>query len=241
MANPRTRSNYEALLKFFREEMCSYKEASKRLGIPESAVKAAYESGWDDVPWGKSIRSVLEDEQVETRALRRDAEIRRIEEEEQLRSKAREDMMETRAQEARAAKATRANALGAAVAAARLVMSMRTMAEEVERRVNDRQTLQSMKMEDLRQWMKAIPQAVMQVGSTVKLALEIERIVAGEPLAMIGLRVDSMSPEQLQSQLQDLMDRLQRTGSLMTQRDEHEIEWEELEHGGAYTPPKVSN
>jgi predicted ATPase len=81
----------------------------------------------------------------------------------------------------------------------------------------------------------------MQVGSTVKLALEIERIVAGEPLAMIGLRVDSMSPEQLQSQLQDLMDRLQRTGSLMTKRDEHEIEWEELEHGGAYAPPKVTH
>lgn len=70
------------------------------------------------------------------------------------------------------------------------------------------------------------------------MALEIERIVAGEPLAMIGFRLDNMSPEQLQGRLEELLSTLANKGQTLTEKDKDEIEWEEIELGGAYVPAK---
>ncbi len=48
----------------------------------------------------------------------------------------------------------------------------------------------------------------------MRAALEIERIVAGEPIAVIGVRVDKMSPEQMVAELEGMHKTLARAQAL---------------------------
>ena len=56
-------------------------------------------------------------------------------------------------------------------------------------------------MKEIRYWITTVSGAVRDAQVMLKTALEIERIVTGEPLAVLSIRTEKMSPQEMYEEL----------------------------------------
>lgn len=208
-----TKVLYEKLVDFFRANGPRYPQAAKACGCSANIAQTAFEKGWRGLVWATAIEQVLADEAEAARAARMKAAEEQARVEEEVRLAARRDAAIARKQEAQGAQISRSNALNVAVATAKLLNSMHILVAEVEARLKGGDA-QSMTMVEMRKWLHLIPQAVKDAQTTMQMALQIERVVTGEPIAVLGVRVDQMSPTQMVQQLQNLQKTMERANAL---------------------------
>jgi hypothetical protein len=206
---------YEAILAAFRNHPGNFTTVAKVVGCAWRTAKRAWERGW--VPtkaYARPIKFVLEAEAEAIRAQRITAELTAQRAEEDRRVAARVDAIQARQEEAEGAKAMRRNAIGLAVLSNKLLTASLLMSEEINRRVKDKATLEAMPMKDMRATLDMVSRAVARAQMAFRYAVEVERIIAGEPIAIVGVRSDKMTPDQLVTELEGMARTLARAGKL---------------------------
>lgn len=209
-----TKELYDTLLDFFRSEGPIYSKAAKHAKCTDTLAKSAYEKGWRGLPWAKPIVEVLQEEENVVRAARLKAVEEQARLEEEVRLEARKDALEARKSEAQGAKLSRGNAIRLSIASTRLLMTMEKIVAEVQTRFNDNGDVQEIPLSELRKWLQLIPQTVKDAQQTMQMALQIERVVTGEPIAILGVKLDQLTPEQMIAQLSGINRTIQRLGEL---------------------------
>lgn len=197
-----TRALYESLVDFYRAHGPQYSQAAITTGCSQNIAKTAYERGWRGLVWAEPIIEVLDKEAVVVRAARQKIAEEQAIAEENVRLQARKDAVDARTQEAQGAKLSRGNALRLAMVSMRMLLSMEHVAVEVDRRI--KAELSTIPMSELRKWMSQISGMVKDAQTTLQMALAIERVVTGEPIAILGIQIDRMSIPQMFEQLEDV-------------------------------------
>ena len=196
-----TRDLYETLLAYYRDNAEDHAEAARRCKCSRRVAQAAYEKGWRGLSWAKSLKEVLETEQMQARASQLQREREAIELEEQARLDARKDALEARSAEAKGAKLSRANAIMFAATCSKALVGVQRLVAEFEGRTQNSAAVQGMSMKEIRYWITTVSGAVRDAQVMLKTALEIERIVTGEPLAVLSIRTEKMSPQEMYEEL----------------------------------------
>lgn len=199
---------------FFREQGPIYSQAAKACNCSDNVAKAAYEKGWRGLLWARPIFDVLKEEAEAVRAHRQKLQEEQLQAEEEQRIAARKDALDARKQEAAGAKVSRGNAIRLGINVTKLLVSMEKLVEEVGRRVADSDELEAIPLPELRKLLQLVPQAVKDAQSCMQMALQIERVVTGEPIAVLGVRLDTMTPEQMVTQLSNIQRTLARAKEL---------------------------
>lgn len=196
-----TRETYDALLAFYRSQGPRFTEATRSAQCSLKVARSAWLTGWRGLAWAEPIEKALEREADEARATRMRLEREELDRQEQVRRQARADAIEARGQEARAAKLARGNATMFATHTLRMLKSLGNVVAEFDRRMNDPTVLQAMSSVELRKWVQTVASATREGAQIVRMSLEIERIVTGTPIAIVGVQVADMSPVQLMDEI----------------------------------------
>lgn len=203
-----TKEIYDEMLEMFRQHH-NVAYIAERVKSARVTVSKAFEVGWPNkgLP---PIKQVIAEEQEQARAQRqRDLE-NQIREELLIKEQARKDAIEARAQEAKGAKITRTNALGMAAVSNRLLVSAEKIVKEIESRVAT--NLATLDLDDMRKLVDTTARMVQRAQTTMVLALQIERVVTGQPVAIIGHAVAHMTPEQLADEFEGMLRTAERSG-----------------------------
>lgn len=211
-----TRDLYETLLTYYRDNAEDHGEAARRCKCSRKVAQTAYEKGWRGLGWAKPIHEVLESEQMQARASRLQREREALAAEEQARIDARKDALEARSAEAKGAKLSRANAIMFAAACAKALAGLQRLVVEFEGRTQNQAAVQAMSLKEIRYWITTVSGAVRDAQVMLKTALEIERIVTGEPLAVLSIRAEKMSPQEMYEELTHTMQSLRILKQLPT-------------------------
>jgi hypothetical protein len=207
-----TTEKYEALLNAFREEPGNINAAAKKANTTWATADKAWRHGWANKPWGRAISLVLKEEMEAARAARIQEEKRIAREELERMIQARLDAIEARKEEAQGAKVSRKNAILMAVVSNRLLSAADKIAVEIQNRVNA--GVAAMPLADLRKLMEMATRAVSRSEQVMRMAVELERIIAGEPIAIVGVRSEKMTPEQMVESLRTMERTMARAGAL---------------------------
>jgi hypothetical protein len=202
------------LVAAFRDQPGNVSNAARRAGVSRATAHKAWEKGWRFKPWGKvPIEQVLKDEAEAARAARIAAEQEEARQEAERAIQARLDAIQARAEEATMVRHGRKGATNLAVISIKLTVLVDKLVNEMERRM-DAGGLQTISPSEMRKWVMTMGTTMHHAHSVMRLALEIERIVAGEPISVIGVRVDHMKPEQMVEELSSMARTLERAQGL---------------------------
>lgn len=175
---------------------------SRMIGFHERTIRRFMVHGFPRAPWGQTpIRTLIEHEQAKARALRErigedrndptpfEAEEKAIVEA-QLgaatlpeREAAKRDALASRTQEGQLVKLARGNVLALAGAAVSLVGPANRLAVEIGARIGDRVKLGNLKAEDGIALLKSISSYLKEIVETGHKAMEMERLLLGDPSA----------------------------------------------------------
>ena len=198
-----TQVEHDALLAAFRDAPGNVSNAAKVAHVNRVTAWKAWHKGWPKLPFARvPISVMLDTEREAARAHRIREELKAEEMAAEQRLQAKHDAIRARGEEAQGARAARGNALGLAGVSARLLKSCTAMVQELERRVG--LGLHTMSDAEMRKWIDVGGRMATRALDTMRVALDIERIVAGEPIAVIGVRVDNMTPDQMVNSLEAL-------------------------------------
>lgn len=215
-----TKEVHDALLAAFREEPGNVSRAARVAGCSRPTADKAWKHGFRNKVWARvPLKDVLEEEQESARRARIAQEIEAQRQEDERRIQQRIDAMKARDEEAQGAKASRTNAIGLALVVNRMLVAAQKAAEEIQSRVN--QNLATIALKELRGLVADTARAIRHAESVMLLALQIERLVQGEPLAVVGVRVDQMSPDQMLRQLEHIQRTITRAGRHKDAVDAH--------------------
>jgi hypothetical protein len=186
-----------------------------------ATAKRAWKEGWPNKAFASvPIERVLLDEMEAARALRVRREMEAQAREEDVRVKARADAIAARADEAHTATIARKNTMNLAIVTAKAVMNADMIVEEMSGRLMtngkpDPAKLAGLTPTEMRAMLGLASRMTRDSLRIFEMALRCERIVAGEPIAVLGVRVEEMSPERMVEELKGLsrtMERAQRLG-----------------------------
>lgn len=207
-------NTYETLRQAFIVEPGNIEHARKKAGCTWETAKQAWEFGWKNKPWAPSIKAALEAEQHAVRAARMRKELEAEQLEQDKRVQARLDAIQARAEEAQGAKTSRKNAINLGIVSGKLVVLVDAMVNELHTKLAAPGMMSNMAPAEIRKWIHTASITVHRAEAVMRLALEIERIVVGEPIAVIGHRVENMSPDAMVKELQGLARTMERAGKL---------------------------
>jgi hypothetical protein len=228
-----TRETYDLLLEFYRQNGGKFTEASRAAGCSLKVARSAWSTGWRGLVWAEPIEQRLVQEQEAARAKRLTLEREELERQEMVRRQAREDAIEARTKEAQMAKLSRGNATLFAAHTLRMLKSLNMVVQEFDRRVSDVSILQAMSSQELRKWVDTVTGSTKDAAQIVRMALEIERIVTGQPIALLGLQVSEMTPVQLMGELERIQGTLAKYNALPGQREIEDAEYEAIPASGS--------
>jgi hypothetical protein len=227
-----TRENYDRLLVAYRQMPGLHTRVAATVGVDYATAKKAWDDGWNakTCPWAQPIQHVLLEEQESVRAERERREKETREKEISLAVEAREDAIRARAEEAVGAKVSRSNAIGVGLLSSKLVVGMQKLVDEINLRLGivprdsrgnaivlspaDQVRLGSssnLSFDQMRQLLALGSHLVERSQRILRHALDIERIVAGDPKAVAELRnAEGLSPDEVVLELTRLTGVMER-------------------------------
>lgn len=207
---------YEKLLDAFRESPANYARAAGLAGCAWRTAKTAWHEGWARKPYARPIRDVLDEERDAARALRQKQEHEANTREQDRAIQERLSAIDARAQENKGAKLSRENAINLAIVSGKALIVVDKMVEELNRRLVA--GLATMDSEEIRRWVSSVGTVMHRAESVMKMALEIEREVRGNPIAsQLGPRVTSqLTPDQMLASLNNIGKTLARAAKRNT-------------------------
>jgi len=162
-------------------------------------AKRAYDRGWPTAPWAKPINIVLEEDKVSARSLRAQQRTDEFLEQEAVRTSARNDAIEARAQEGQMVKMARGASLALLTHVLQSLRTVQPLAEELKRAV-----LEDAKVLDARDifgLLDRVARLTTQATQTAQVAMRMERLHLGEPEAVLGLELTAVSTEDIHAEL----------------------------------------
>jgi hypothetical protein len=225
----RTIEKWNAMCEAFRSLPGNIANCSRMSGVSKAAVSKAWHYGWRNKPWGrKSIKELLVEEQEAARAKRLAMEREAGAREAEQAIAARMDAIQARTEEGALAKASRKNAVNLAVISSKLLVLLDKMLERLRQEVE----ANTVPVGEIRKWVGTVSVATQRAEAVMRMALEIERIVTGEPIAVLGVRVDKMSPDDMVRELSGLtktLERAQRLADVKLEADKAVLDAEAAE------------
>lgn len=214
-SKPFTEKEFNDLVAAFREQPGNISHAARTAGVNRQTARKAWGVGWRNKRFAETpIKVLFEQEKEAARAARRQQELELARLEAERAIQARQDAIDARKEEAIGSKASRKNALNLAVAASRMLDVANRCAEELQLRVKN--GVAKMGTGELRKTIEAAGRLTHRAESVMRLALEIERIILGEPIATVGLRVDNMTPDQMVDEFMSIAREVARAEALGT-------------------------
>lgn len=212
--NTISRKTYEKLVQAFREDPNNVSAASRHAGCSRPTARKARDSGWPDAGWAP-IRQVLERDRVEARAALEQQACREREQvaerrrQEQVDVAATKDAAGSHAREVLMVRACRENVLGYQAGVNDLLHGQRQLAkmirEEIEKRAKENKPLP---MREAVRMMASIGASLRQGNEAAILAMRMERLLVGEPEALLG--VSDMTASQAVAEVGKAQRALQR-------------------------------
>jgi hypothetical protein len=103
------------------------------------------------------------------------------------------------------AKMGRRNAINSAILNTKIMVLVDKLVQALEKDVAASITTNTpIPREEIRRWVSTLALVTQRTQQIMREALTIERVVAGDPIAVLGVRVDQMSPEDTLATLQDI-------------------------------------
>ena len=212
-----TPEEWRLLVEAYREMPGAHAQAAAKAGITHTKARRAYLQGWPRIPFAKTpIQDILAEEQLAVRAARQRQEQRAAEQEADRLVQARLDAMAARAEEAQGAKVIRNVALNLGVITAKLLLNVDAMTEEINARLKQPGAMAGLSVKEMQHWMRLASWTARDAARVMSMALSIERVVAGEPIAILGVKVESMTPEQMVESLQGIQRTVERAARIRT-------------------------
>lgn len=212
-----SRKTYEKLLEAFRAQPSNVSNAARHAGCHRATARKALREGWPDAGW-HPIVEVLERDRVEARAaLAEQAKLERERVVEQRRQEqvdvlATKDAGESRAREVLLVRASRENVLGYQAGVNDLLHGQRKLAAmiraQLEQAEKDNKPLPVREGVRL---MATIGAALRQGNEAAILAMRMERLLVGEPEALLG--VSDMTGRQAVAEVGKAQRALQRAAA----------------------------
>ena len=194
----------------FRDNPGDHVTVAKMLGVDNRTALKLWEHGWKRHGWARAIRIVLMEEDRDAEEARR--EIERAKRQEEIDRLASERMMaiEARADELSGAQTSRKSAIAFAVVSQKLVRSANALANELNVRLG-RGDAAEMSLAEMRDLIRTVAYTVDKSERILRMALEIERVVAGDPTAVSEHRGTSIgTPEERAVELERVLATLER-------------------------------
>lgn len=207
-----TQANYDALVVAFRESPGKYSEVAARCGVYRGTARKAWEDGWPERAGWIAIRELFKLEQEQTRQALAQATSQRTqvaqEEQQKIRAAAAQDAVNIGIEEVRVVRASQVNAKAAlAVANAALQGAYKQLSYYKE-------YIDKMPEQELRDKVKD-PTFMTQVFRHARITayigktasevayrtMEMERVRTGRPVAVIGVEMIDMTPDQAMEEL----------------------------------------
>jgi hypothetical protein len=207
------RETWEAMLEAFRQDPGNFSHVVRVTGVNWRTARRAWNEGWvPKIAWAPPISAVLEEEAEKARAARYRTLLEQEVQAEQVRIQARADAIAARGEEARGVKLARTNAMNLATIAARAIVAADPLVQELSKRATA--DLSKVPAEELRKHVAMTLQLSRQASSLLREAVLLERLIAGEPIAVLGVKLDDLSPSQVVDQFERLVRTLQRANAV---------------------------
>jgi glutamyl/glutaminyl-tRNA synthetase len=201
------------MLEAFRQDPGNFSHVVRVTGVNWRTARRAWNEGWvPKIAWAPPISAVLEEEAEKARAARYRTLLEQEVQAEQVRIQARADAIAARGEEARGVKLARTNAMNLATIAARAIVAADPLVQELSKRATA--DLSKVPAEELRKHVAMTLQLSRQASSLLREAVLLERLIAGEPIAVLGVKLDDLSPSQVVDQFERLVRTLQRANAV---------------------------
>tara|TARA_R100000234_G_C4935796_1_gene150610 strand:- start:192 stop:752 length:561 start_codon:yes stop_codon:yes gene_type:complete len=162
-------------------------------------AKRAYEKGWEKAPWAKPIAIALEEEKIDARSLRAKQRTDDFLAKEAMRAAAKNDAVEARAQEGQMVKMARGASLALLGQVLQSLRTVQPLAEELKRAVaEDAKVLDA---KDIFSLLDKVAKLTTQATQTAQSAMRMERLHMGEPEAVLGLELGTLSTDDIHAEL----------------------------------------
>jgi hypothetical protein len=214
-----TKEQYELLCDAYRKDPGNYAAAAKYAGVGVRSAQSAWDIGWKRRTWAKPIRLLIAQEQEQARAFREERQRAELQGEADRQVQTRLDAINARTEEGIGSKRTRTNALNISVVASKLVVVADKIVAEINRRVDT--GVINLPLDELRRLVLTASTMIQRAGQVMITALQIERIVLGEPIAVLGIKTEHMGMEQILEHLTSVRDTIER-GAKVKQQAEHD-------------------
>lgn len=191
----------------FRQHPGNAAEAARRALCDRRLAKRLWDGDpYPAYPWAKQISQVLKEEAEAASAAARDAARRQAEEAEAVREKARQEHIESLAQEKQMLKAARGDVLAALVIAAELVPAMRSVARSIAKHCEPQADGSppaippGLAMQLLTRHTQMVQRAI---GATEAI-VQLSRLDRGASTVNVGVAAEDLSLEQALDELEAL-------------------------------------
>lgn len=198
MANRQiTQAVYNKLVEAYREQPEVHKHAAQASGLNWRTARRGWERGWTPrIPWAPAIKEVIGAEQKDARARLIAEKQQQVKAEVEastttpvaLQSAAREDATNTLVQEAKLVRAARENTL------ALMATTQQVMAGVIKMVPRAREVISTADLEPLQivRFFQRLSSLMRDANECALRTLQLERLKAGEPMAIIGVTDVSM-------------------------------------------------
>ena len=154
--------------------------------------------GWANRPYARMpIKTIIDNEHYQ---LRQDREIRERQlalEEDDARYARRKAALDAQGEEGKVARIARQNAINLGVVANKMLVAGDRLVTEFEKRTRNGAFIEDLSAGDIRRWLSAMSALIHRSEQVLRLALEVERIHTGQPLATIGVQIENLSPQDM--------------------------------------------
>lgn len=219
-----TQPIYDALVAAFRDTPGKISEVARKVGVYRSTAKKAWETGWPDRPGWTAIKDVFQEEQEQIRAalvsqvataeankrkaVEEDAAKRELEQQ-KIRDLAKQDAISIGVDEVRVVRASQINARAALAASnAALQGAYRQLsfyrdyiekmpAQELQEKVKD-----PLHMAHVFKAARVTAYIGKVATEVAKTTMEMERIRTGRPVAVVGVELVDLTPQQALEELE---------------------------------------
>lgn len=200
---------WDALLAAFRQAPGNIALAARTANVDWATAKRAWLVGWPRRRgMSAPIKEVLENEleAARTKRLKLQAHAQAMEEERLVQERL--HAIKAREQEAQGAEVTRQNAVNLAVVAAKLTVMVDGLVEDLRQRQKTNTT--PLSVEEVSKLVRLAASTTATAARVVQAALTVQRVVTGNPIAVVGLKVESLTATDLVAELSGVAKTLER-------------------------------
>lgn len=223
-----TQELYESLCIAFKDKPGNCSNAARVAGCDRRMAKRAWEKGWKYAPWAIPIKVALQRDQVEARAVRAQIRTREYLDAEQIRDQARQDAIESRAEEGELVRLARRATIDLMGQTVLTIEAARAVTQRLHQAVTTG-GVDSLSPGQCLSLMEKLAKTSASAVSTGQAVMRMERLHMGQPETIVGVDMGGLTDQDISSELREIQTALQSLDA----GDSEVIEAAVIEVGGS--------